>query len=75
MWTTDNITPANMLFYPLYCNIISLTSLKSHNFINNLVLHKINRVWDIKVQNSVWITEGADNGDSDNQGPTVSSIC
>ena len=27
--------------------------------------------WDFKIQNSVWITEGSDNGDSDNQGPTV----
>ena len=27
--------------------------------------------WDFKIRNSVWITEGLDNGDSDNQGPTV----
>ena len=28
-------------------------------------------LWDFKIQNSVWITEGAVNGDSDNQGSTV----
>ena len=27
--------------------------------------------WDFKIQNSVRITEGSDNGDSDNRGPTV----
>ena len=27
--------------------------------------------WDSKIRNSVRITEGSDNGDSDNRGPTV----
>ena len=27
--------------------------------------------WDFKIRNSVRITEGSDNGDSDNRGPTV----
>ena len=29
--------------------------------------------WDFKIQNSVWINERLDNGDSDNQGSTVLS--
>ena len=28
MWVADNIAHANMLFYPLYCDIINLTSLE-----------------------------------------------
>ena len=32
-WAADNIAYANMLFYPLYYDIISLTSLKiTHTF-------------------------------------------
>ena len=27
--------------------------------------------WDFKIQNGVRITEGSNNGDSDNRGPTV----
>ena len=27
-WAADNIAHTSMLFYPLYCDIISLTSLK-----------------------------------------------
>ena len=27
--------------------------------------------WDFKIRNSVRITEGSDNGDSDNRSPTV----
>ena len=30
--------------------------------------------WDFKIQNSVQITEGSDNGDLDNQGSTVFRI-
>ena len=29
--------------------------------------------WNFKIHNSVWITEGSDNGDSDNRGSTVYS--
>ena len=28
-------------------------------------------LWGFKIRNSVQITEGSDNGDSDNRGPTV----
>ena len=31
--------------------------------------------WNFKIRNSVRITEGSDNGDSDNRGPTVINIC
>ena len=62
-----------MLFYPLYYDIISLTSLIITRafylllgFAENLIV-----IWDFKIQNSVRIIEGSDNRDSDNQGPTV----
>ena len=73
MWASDNIVHANMLYYQLYCNIISPASLKIteafhlfHGFAENLIVF-----WDFKIQNSVWISEVSDNGDLDNQGPTV----
>ena len=57
-----------MLFYPLYYDIISLTSLKvTQGFHFLLVLLKKY----FNTQNSVWITEGLDNGDSNNRGPIV----
>ena len=31
--------------------------------------------WDFKIQNSIQITEGLDNGDLDNQSPTVDRQC
>ena len=31
--------------------------------------------WDFKIWNGVRITEGSDNGDSDNWGPTILWIC
>ena len=69
----DNIAHANMLFYPLYYDTISQTSLKitqafhlSFGFAENPIVS-----WYFKIQNSVRITEGSDNGDSDNRGPTV----
>ena len=66
----DNITHANMLFYPLYYDIISLTSLKSYR---NFIYFAENQgvFWNFKIQNSAWITECSDNGDSNNQGSTV----
>ena len=30
--------------------------------------------WDFEIQNSIWIIEGSDNGDSDNQGSTVHKL-
>ena len=72
MWAADNIVPANMLLYSLCCDIISLISLKITRALHLLlVLQKIKLSWDFKIRNSVQITEGSDNVDSDNRGPTV----
>ena len=62
-----------MLFYPLYYNTISLTSLKIRQAFHLLLGFAENPIvsWYFKIQNSVRITEGSDNGDSDNQGPAV----
>ena len=73
MWTSNNIARANMLFYPLYYDIISLTSLKITQAFHLLLGFAENPIisWYFKIQNSVQITEGSDNGDSDNRGSTV----
>ena len=65
--------PANMLFFSLYYDILSLTSLKITQVFHLLLGFAENQTifWDFKIQNSVQITEGSDNGDSDNRGPTV----
>ena len=62
-----------MLFYSLYCDIISLISLKITQAFHLLLGFAENQAvfWDFKIQNSIRITEGSDNGDSDNRGPTV----
>ena len=62
-----------MLFYSLYYDILSLTSLKITQAFHLLFGFVENQTvfWDFKIRKSVWITEGSDNGDSDNQGPTV----
>ena len=62
-----------MLFYPLYYDIISLTSLKIIQTFHLLLDFTENQgvFWDFKIQNSVRITEGSDNRDSDNRGSTV----
>ena len=62
-----------MLFYPLYYDIISLTSLKITQAFYVLLGFAENPIisWYFKIQNSVRITEGSDNGDLDNQGSTV----
>ena len=62
-----------MLFYPLYCDIISLTSLKITQAFQLLLGFAENQgvFWDFKTEISVRITEGSDNGDSDNRGSTV----
>ena len=64
----DNIAHANMLFYPLYYDITSLTSLKIIQAFHLLLSFAENQVifWDFKIQNSIWITKG-----SDNRGSTV----
>ena len=62
-----------MLFYSLYHDILSLTSLKITQAFHLLLGFAENQTvfWDFKNRNSVRITEGSDNGDSDNRGPTV----
>ena len=62
-----------MPFYPLYYDVISPTSLKITQALHLLLGFAENQIvfWDFKIRNSIWITEGSDNGDSDNQGPTV----
>ena len=62
-----------MLFYPLCCNIISLTNLKVTQAFHLLLSFTENQsvFWDFKIQNSIWITEGSDNTHSDNRGSTV----
>ena len=62
-----------MLFYSLYYNILSLTGLKIAQAFHLLLgfAENLTVFWDFKIQNSVRITEGSDNGDSDNRGPTV----
>ena len=69
----DNIAHDNMLFYPLYYDILGLTSLKITQAFHLLLGFAKNQTvfWDFKIHNSIQITEGLDNGDSDNQGSTV----
>ena len=66
-----------MLFYPPYHDMISLTNLKLTQAFHLLLGFAENQIvfWDLKTQNSVLITEGSDNGDWDNQGPTVDGMC
>ena len=76
MWAADNITYTNMLFYPLYYDISSLTSLKitHHDTCISYIAwfcRKQAIYWDFKIRNSVRITKGLDNRVSDNQGSTV----
>ena len=73
MWAADNIAHPHMLFYLLHYDIISLTSLKITQTFHLLLGFAENQIvfWDFKIKNSVRITEGLDNGDSDNQGPSV----
>ena len=68
----NNVADANMLFFPPYCDIINVAS-KNHTDISFITwfCRKSNYFWDFKNKNSVRITEGLDNGDSDNRGPTV----
>ena len=69
----NTIAHANTLFYSLYHDIISLISLKIKQAFHLLLDFAENQgvFLDFKIQNSVRITEGSDNGDSDNRGSTV----
>ena len=62
-----------MLFYLLYYDIISSTSLKITQAFHLLLGFVENQIvfWDFKIRNSVRITEGSDNRDLDNRGSTV----
>ena len=62
-----------MLFYPLYYDISSLRSLKITQAFHLLLGFAENQdiYWDFKIRNSVQITEGSDNRDSDNRGSTI----
>ena len=55
---------------------MSLTSLKITQAFHLLIDFAENQdvFSDLKIQNSVWITEGSDNGDSDNRGSTVLNL-
>ena len=57
-----------MLFYQLHYDIISLKSVKIIQAFHLLLGFAENEgiFRDFKIQNSVWISEGSDNGDSDN---------
>ena len=65
--------PTNTVFFSLYYDILSLTSLKITQTFHLLLGFVENQTvfWDFKIRNSVRITEGSDNGDLDNRGPTV----
>ena len=53
-----------MLFFSLYYDILSLTSLKITQVFHLLLGFVVNQTvfWDFKIPNSVQITEGSDNG-------------
>ena len=73
MWVANNIVHANVLFYLLYYDVISLKNQKITQAFHLLLDFAENQIlfWDLKTRNSVQITKGLDNGDSDNQGSTV----
>ena len=62
-----------MLFYSLYYDTVNLTSLIVTQAFHLLLAFAENPIisWYFKIRNSVRITEGLDNGDSDNRGSTV----
>ena len=69
----DNIAHANMLFYSPCYDTMSLTSLKIIQAFHLLLAFAENPIisWYFKIRNSIRITKGLDNGDSDNRGSTV----
>ena len=71
-----HITVNQLRGRPLYYDIISLASLKITQAFHLLLDFGENQVVfrDFKIRNSIRITEGSDNGESDNQGPTVFAI-
>ena len=65
------------LFYPLYHDITSLTSLKVTEAFHLLATgfcRKSSCLLGFQTQNNAHITEGSGNGDSNNWGPTVLRI-
>ena len=59
-----------MLFFSLYYDILSLKITQASRLLLGFVENQT-VFWDFKIRNGVRITEGSDNGDSDNRGPTV----
>ena len=69
VWACNNIVPGNMLFFSLYCLISLKITQEFHLLLSFAESQAV--FWHFKIRNGVRITEGLDNGDSDNQGPTV----
>ena len=63
-----------MLFFSLYYDILSLKITQAFHLLLGFVENQT-VFWDFKIRNSVRITEGSDNGDSDNRGLTVYCNC
>ena len=73
MWAPDDIVHANMLFYILCYDKRSVKSLKITQAFHILIDFAENQgvFLDFKIQNSIRITKGSDNGDSDNRDSTI----
>ena len=69
----NNIAHDNMLFYPLYYDIISLTSLIITRTFHLILGFAENQIifQDFKIKKCVQITQSSENGDSDSRGSTV----
>ena len=73
MWAADIIVSTKLCF---------LSAVQWYNKLNSLEVTQASYLllglaenwivfWDFKILNNIWIVEGSDSGDSDNQGPTV----
>ena len=62
-WAADILHLLICLFDPLYCDIISLISLKSHKPSIFIIwfCRKLNSLLRFQIQNNVWIIKGSDN--------------
>ena len=72
----DNVAHADMLFYPLYYDIIILASKEITEALHLLLGFGENQIifWDFKIQNSFRIIKGLDTGDLDNRRSTVQQV-
>ena len=57
---------ANMLFYPLYYDIINLKVIQAIHLLFDFAENQM-VFWDLKIRISIWIIEGSDSGDLDNR--------